>query len=392
MKSLKLYLIIGGVLLAVYIIAQLNRPKTVDWSESFSDKEKTPFGTYIVYNRLKDIFPKSRVMAYRQPVYSVIAEDSIKNSSYIIICPEFELTKADYDQLVKYVKKGNDVFIASSYFGKAFDKYLKIKTETFLKLGRDTSSVKFLNPALGPQKLYTLDKGTGSNYFSKFDTLRATVIGENVNHQANFIKYSFGKGSLYLVTNPKLFSNYSLLNPRGAEYAATALSYLKSSDKLIWDEYYTQGDAGNESPMRVFLSNDALQWAYYIAIFSLLVFVFFEVKRTQRVIPVIEPLNNTTLEFVNVVGQVYYEKRNNANIAQKKILYLLEHLREEYQIKTNKLDSEFTEKLTAKLGVDPAFADRLVSYILYISVQDHVSDRELIELNKLIEKLYIQSA
>ncbi len=392
MRSLKLYLIVGGVLLAIYIIAQLNRPKAVDWSESFSDKEKTPFGTYIVYNRLKDVFPKSRIIPYRQPVYSVIAEDSIKNSSYIIICPGFELTKADYDQLVKYIRKGNDVFIASSYFGKTFDKKLSIRTETFLKFGRDTSSVKFLNPALDPQKLYTLDKGTGSNYFSKFDTLRAAVIGENVNHKANFIKYSFGKGSLYLVTNPKLFSNYSLLNPSGAEYAATALSYLKSSDKLIWDEYYTQGDTGSESPMRVFLSNDALQWAYYIAILSLLIFVFFEVKRTQRVIPVIEPLNNTTLEFVNVVGQVYYEKRNNANIAHKKILYLLEHLREEYQLKTNKLDSEFTEKLTAKLGIDPAFSHRLVSYILYISVQDHVSDRELIELNKLIEKLYIQSA
>ncbi len=392
MKSLKLYLIVGAVLLAIYIIAQLNRPKTVDWSESFSDKEKMPFGTYIVYNRLKDIFPKSRVMPYRQPVYSVIAEDSIKNSSYIIICPGFELTKADYDQLIKYVKKGNDVFIASSYFGKAFEKFLKIKTETFLKLGRDTSSVKLLNPVLSPQKHYTLDKGSGSIYFSKFDTLHATVIGENVNHKANFIKYSFGKGSLYLAANPKLFSNYSLLKPQGAGYAATALSYLKSSDKLIWDEYYTQGDAGNESPMRVFLSNDALQWAYYIAIFSLLIFVFFEIKRTQRVIPVIEPLNNTTLEFVNVVGQVYYEKRNNANIAQKKIQYLLEHLREDYQLKTNKLDDEFAEKLSAKLGIEPAFADKLVNYILYISVQDRVSDRELIELNKLIEKLYIQSA
>jgi len=391
MKSLKLYLIVGSILLAIYIIAQLNRPKTVDWSESFSDKEKTPFGTYIIYNQLKDIFPKSQIMPYRQPVYSVIAEDSVKNSSYIIICPGFELTKADYDQLIKYLKKGNDVFIASSYFGKAFDKNLSVKTEVFLKFGKDTASVKFLNPALG-QKHYTLDKGAGSIYFSKFDTLHATVIGENVNHKANFIKYSFGKGSLYLAANPKVFSNYSLLKPRGDEYAATALSYMKSSNKLIWDEYYTQGDAGNESPMRVFLSNDALQWAYYIAIFSLLIFVFFEIKRTQRVIPVIEPLNNTTLEFVNVVGQVYYEKRNNANIAQKKILYLLEHLREEYQLKTNKLDSEFTEKLAAKLGIEPAFANKLINYILYISVQERVSDRELIELNKMIEKLYSQSA
>ena len=75
MKSLKLYLIVAAVLLVIYIIAQFNRPKIIDWSESFSDKEKTPFGTYIVYNRLKDIFPKSQIMPYRQPIYSVIDED-----------------------------------------------------------------------------------------------------------------------------------------------------------------------------------------------------------------------------------------------------------------------------------------------------------------------------
>ena len=97
------------------------------------------------------------------------------------------------------------------------------------------------------------------------------------------------------------------------------------------------------------------------------------------------------MEFVNVVGQVYYEKRNNANIAQKKILYILEHLREEYQLKTNKLDSEFIEKLAAKLGLKNAFAYEFVDYINYITNQQRVTDNELIELNKMIEKLYMQS-
>jgi hypothetical protein len=43
------------------------------------------------------------------------------------------------------------------------------------------------------------------------------------------------------------------------------------------------------------------------------------------------------------------------------------------------------------MGLENEFANELVNYIRFISVQDHVSDRELIELNKLIEKLYTQS-
>ncbi|MDB5007536.1 MAG: hypothetical protein JWP45_1929 [Mucilaginibacter sp.] len=391
MKSLKLYLIVGGVILLIYILAQLNRPKKIDWSNTLSSKDKIPFGTYILNNRLNDIFHGSQIITYRQPVYNVIAEDSISKSSYLIICPEIELSTADYTQLIKYIKAGNDVFIAAQYFGTLLNKNLDISTEYKYTIKQENMPVRFLNPNLDTKKLYTLDKGVGNIYFSKFDTLHTVVIGENADHQANFIKYSFGKGSLYLMSNPKFFSNYSLLNSQGAVYAATALSFIKSANRLVVDEYYSQGNGGNASPMRVFLSNPALQWAYYIAIFSLLIFVLFEMKRRQRIIPVIEPLSNSTLEFVNVVGQVYYEKRNNVNIAQKKILYFLEHLRDEHQLKTNKLDDEFVEKLTAKLDINRSLANELVNYIKYITVQDRITDHELIELNKLIEQFYIKS-
>ena len=124
----------------------------------------------------------------------------------------------------------------------------------------------------------------------------------------------------------------------------------------------------------------------------MLIFVLYEVKRRQRVIPVIEPLANSTLGFVNVVGQVYYEQRNNANIAQKKIIYLLESLREDYRVKTNKLDEEFIGTLNSKLNIDRATATDLVRFIKNIDSQGYVSDGELIELNRLIEKIYKQIA
>ena len=391
MKSLRLYLIVAGVLLTLYIVAEFNRPKTVDWSATFISKEKTPFGTYILNNRLRDIFPKSKVVRYRQAVYNVIAEDSIENSSYLIICPGIDLSKADYGQLINYIKKGNDVFIAADFFGKSFEKNLKLYSELDFTFGKDTTAIKFVSPALDSSKIYAVDKGAGNIYFAKFDTLRATVIGETKAHKADFIKYSFGKGSLYLSCNPKMFTNYSLLKPQGAAYAATALSFLNGTPKIAVDDYYSQGDDEKDSPMRLFLSHPPLEWAYYITIFGLLIFILFEMKRRQRVIPVIEPLQNSTLDFVTVVGQVYYEKRDNANIAEKKIRYFFTFLRDEYQIKTTKLDTEFVEKLTAKLNLERHFVNELVEYIKYIANQQQVTDGELIELNKLIEQFYIKS-
>ena len=160
---------------------------------------------------------------------------------------------------------------------------------------------------------------------------------------------------------------------------------------IYWDQYQNGDIPEDISPLRVFFSNPSLQWAYYLSLFSMVVFILYEVKRRQRIIPVIEPLQNSTLEFVTVVGQVYYEKRNNANIAHKKVLFLLEQIRNHYRLKTNKLDHEFIDTLYKKTGIDSQLATNLVNAINYISVQQQVTDWELINLNKFIEKFYSQS-
>jgi hypothetical protein len=391
MRDLKIYIIAATTLFVIYIVANINRPKAVNWAETFSNKDKIPFGTYIVYDRIKDIFPGAVIKPQRRPVYNVLTNDSVKQASYIIVCGNIDISKPDYEQLVKYIGQGNDVFIAANYFGSLLGKNLEIDTRTSFSLQQENTAVKFLNPSLQLPKIYFVDKGAGGYYFNKFDTLKAVVLGNNSGNKANFIKYRFGKGNLYLMTNPKMLSNYSLLNTQGAAYAATALSYIKNTKQLIWDEYYSQGSVEAESPMRVFLGNAQLKWAYYISIFGLLLFVLFEVKRRQRIIPIMEVPSNSTIDFVNVVGQVYYEKRNNSNIAHKQMAYFLEHLRERYKLKTNMLDSEFTDTLSKKTGIGPELTGKLINVMNFINTHQQLSDHELIQFNQLIEQFYIQS-
>ena len=160
----------------------------------------------------------------------------------------------------------------------------------------------------------------------------------------------------------------------------------------MWDEYYTQGRVGSESNMRVFLNNDKLRWAFYIAFFALVAFVLYEMKRRQRIIPVIEPLKNTSVEFAGIVGQVYYEQRNNGNIAQKKAEYFLEHIRSEYNLRTNVLDEEFINMLSQKSGAEPELIKNLVDQVINIRFNSQISDADLINLNRNIEQFYIQAS
>jgi hypothetical protein len=391
MKDFKIYLFIASVLLLVYLVAQYNRPKPINWTETLASRDKIPYGTYILSHQLHDIFPGADIKQFSEPVYNVINDHYLQHGTYIIICKDINLTEADYDKLAKFIKKGNDVLISASSFGKYFRKKLKIETGTDLPFTATPGSFRFLNKTLDTAKIYTIDKNISDNYFTGLDTAKATVLGENKFHHYNFLKYTMEKGALFLSPDPLLFTNYSLLKTEESQYASVVLSHLKTDKTLIWDNYYTGGGEGEESLMRVFLKNNALRSAYYIAFLSILIFVLYEIKRRQRIIPIIEPLTNTTLDFVNVVGQVYYEQRNNGNIAQKKAAYFLEYLRTKYQLKTAVLDNEFIATLSQKSGVGTGLIEELLKQITLTRAGVRVTDNDLILLNKNIEQFYLQS-
>ncbi|NCD72316.1 DUF4350 domain-containing protein [Mucilaginibacter agri] len=390
MKDLKIYIVIASLLLVGYIVVQYNRPKTIDWTQTLNNDDKIPFGTYILFNRLHDIFPGANVQTFREPVYNVISDHGNKPGTYIIICGTANINEYDYNKLVRYLKNGSNVFIAAKDFGTYIKKNLKVETYSD-PFNNHNTPVHFLNKYVDSTEYYNTDKYVGNSYFSKIDTAKAIVLGENGSHQSNFIKFNIGKGALYLSANPLLFSNYNILQPKGANYAAIALSNLKNTKDIFWDEYYTQGRTGQESLMRVFLRDPLLRSAFYIAFFSLLIFVLYEMKRRQRIIPIIEPLSNTSAEFAKVVGQVYYEQRNNNNIAQKKATYFLEFVRTHYYLKTNQLSDEFTRTLAQKSGADLALLQNIIAHFIMARTGQPVSDRELIELNQNIEQFYIQS-
>jgi hypothetical protein len=389
MRDFKIYFSIAVALLAVYLVAEYNKPSPINWRSTLYYRDKIPFGTYVLHDQLNQIFPGTRVVNTNKSLYSMFAEDSIPTGNYLVVAHNVAVSKNDYQQMVKYIANGNNVFIASFSWQGVLADTLKLNTDAEFK--KADPGINFSNPKLAVPGFYHLRRGVGDQYFSSFDTARALVLGKNELGHSNFLSFKYGKGKLYLCANPHLFTNFSILSG-GADYASKALSYLPPTTITYWDEFQNGDIPEDLSPVRVFFTNPDLQWAYYISLFSLLVFVLYQLKRQQRIIPVVEPLANSTLEFVNVVGQVYYEQRNNRNICDKKISYWLEHVRTRFNLKTNPLDKEFIENLSLRTGVTKDFIVELINYIDYIQVQERVSDHDLMMLNHLIEKFYTQAA
>lgn len=72
MKDFKIYISIAAILLLVYMVAVYNKPGETDWTASLSYNDKIPFGTYILYQQLNQIFPGAKVVKTNSSVYTTL--------------------------------------------------------------------------------------------------------------------------------------------------------------------------------------------------------------------------------------------------------------------------------------------------------------------------------
>ncbi len=391
MSGLKKYMIIGTILLVAYLLVQYFTPKPTDWTATYAAKDKIPFGTYILRQQLNQLFPATKVEPVQTAIYNTLQNKPKGRSNYVLVAGTLKVDSLDYREMVKYMQEGNNIFIAANQIQGILLDTLNLELKIHFSFrSKRKFPINFVNPSLKRELDYYFDKGTSGQHFVRIDTARAIVLGQVQNERANFVQYKFGRGALFIMANPQLLTNYNLLKEEGRDYAAKALSYLPKAQYLLWDEYFTKRDENKGAVLRVFFEYEQLKWAYYIALFSLIVFVLFEIKRRQRIIPVIERPKNTSVEFVQVVGRVYYQQRNNRDIAEKKVVYLLAYIRNKYRIKTNHLDQAFEEALIHSSVADAEVIKELLQEINYLNAGQVVKDAQLIRLNKLIEQFYKQ--
>src|SRR5690606_14822784 len=187
--------------------------------------------------------------------------------------------------------------------------------------------------------------------------------------------------NFYLHSQPAVFTNYHLLKNDNYRYAENILSYLPENETIYWFTKGQQGEVINQSPLRFIASQPALRYAWYILLFTGLIFVIFNIKRKQRIVPVITPLQNTTVDFTKTIANLYYQEQNHQTIMDKKISYFLDKIRTKYMMDTHHLEESFIKKLQLKSGKNQEDIERVVDLINQFRKEGSSSEQNLINLN-----------
>jgi hypothetical protein len=388
MKWLRGYIVIIVLIICAYLYAEYKRPPVIDWTPTLSYLDKIPYGTFIVFNQLKELFSQ-KPEVLRIPVYDQVNNSKDSGQVYILVAGEISTTGADNKELLQYISRGNTVFMAAENFGKGLRDTLNVKVKSvfYTEFDKDSVSLHLVNPMFGNEMSYPMQRHTADGYFSEFDTAKATVLGMNNKGKVNFLRFDIGKGHLLLHVAPMAFTNYSILTGNNKRYIEQAFSYLpQDASAVYWDEYYKIGRGGPTTPLRVILSRPPLRAAYFLALASIILFIIFQSKRKQRIIPVLEKPRNATMDFVETVSRVYYNQQNHRNIALKKVTYLLDNIRSKYGLQTQNLDETFEERLAHKSGVPLQQVRDLVSMVHRVRSNETVLAPELMHFSRLIDE------
>ena len=399
MKQDRVYIALVVGLFLLLVVGLMLQPEKISWNHTYTKSDKTPFASRAVYELMPDLFPGQPIEALYIPPAELaekVNADSTnkKRFNYIFIGDYTSFGPYDSRAIAALAAKGNHIFIAAEnivgHLADSMGVYTGYQPMEIAPDFAQPDSVKlnFHDTALYSKRSFSMRPGENDSYISISDSVEdVTVLGRNTKGNPVFVEKKIGDGYIYFNSVPLAFTNYYLLPGNNSGYISRCFSYLPVAP-VFWDEFYKVGRKESQSELRVILKTPALKMAYITAIILIALYMLFQSKRRQRIIPVILPFENSTLKFVETVSRLYYNKGDHTSLAKKKLIYLLEKLRIKYQVPVELKQEDSILAISARSGVDEEATRRLFISMRHIQVTSSISEKELIEFNKIVEEFW----
>ncbi|MDQ8142090.1 DUF4350 domain-containing protein [Chryseobacterium sp. CFS15] len=381
-KTFKIYAVIFIIIMVILALFEVNKKEVTDWRKNFDVNQKSPFGLFVFNKEAKDLF-KNNLTKIDVAPYDYYTDKNKKPHNILIL--ESEIDPESWNKILDEVSKGSDAMIIANRLPKNisdtigfYGSKISYENENVLKL----TDKKYQNDFI---KLDKFPSGRGFSYIKPNVQILGKTVEENNEDQANFIKATFGKGTIYVHCEPLFLTNYYLLQSGNVKYAQSVFSYLSDRETLWFVESNTKESS---SLLRFILSNPALKYAWWVFLGGLVLFIFFNIKRKQRIVPIIEPLKNTSADFVKSIGNLYLQEGDFHDMMAKKAQYFLNKVRLDLLIDTQNLDEEFAKRLQLKTGKPAEIVNEAI--VLIKKAQDpyaSVMKEDLARINSLLDEI-----
>lgn len=434
MKSSRNFLFAMLVLFVLFCLLQVNLPKKFVWSPTFSHVDKQPFGSFVFDSVLTQSLPNGYHVTKKTffqldqehakekiSVLMVVDQQNLKQLDVKYLC---NIARRGGKVMVVASSSFDDGRNADTVVVDELERTFKVRIEdgTYFSLRGILSGLKAhdndmydtiywnnretMYAAQSYRMFYNMVGGTlfvdsvpkvkrlaytlstaGYDYkhdslyvgdFTSFDTI--VDEKERIERIDTFaikkvpaaVSVPYGKGEVIFVSSPLLFTNYGMLEGNTSVYIFRLMSYL--ADLPVYrTEAYVKTDAmlvAEQSPFREFIKRPPLRWALYLALLGVVLFMIFTARRRQRVIPIMSKPANRSLEFIQLIGTLYYQRKDHVDLVRKKFKLFAEELRKTAGVDISDVNTDDREYLllAEKTGMN---SDRLKKVIRQIRLVLH---------------------
>ena len=411
MKINRWFIISIVLFLCLMFALESNMPKRFTWNPTFGHHDRQPFGCSIFDDVIEKSLPADGYTLSDKTFYQ-LAELHDVPKGLLSITKSLALSETDVKAVFELAERGNVILLVSNSFGTELEDSLRFTTSysyfsaselkryatslnkrdslVWLKDSTYTERIFQCYPQLCEVEIEPKDSCLLVPLANKWKAVMQEGILLNdsppmVNAQVPVaMSYAVGEGEIIFVSTPLLFTNYGMLDNGNADYLFRYLSRMKGLP-VVRTEAYMKLPGKEESPFRYFLSQRSLRWALYLTLLVLVLYLIFTARRRQRVIPVVREPENRNLEFTELIGTLYYQKKNHADLVGKKFVYFAENLRRNYQIdvEDDSNDEALARQMALKTGSDERKTLELFRLLRpamrgEVKVNDHLL-RELID-------------
>ena len=327
----KKFLIGLAVLTVVLFALQYRMPRRFSWEPSFAGASHQPFGCYVFDTVLATSMPHG-YQAVRLTPWQ-LHRDSAGCRSLIVLG---NYGTGYQSELLKMAREGWRILLLTDGKSDMLDSlHLDCEALPAFSYEQVTSRKRVYGRILWtdddgytPRKEgYTLVPQLVSatlklHQVSEGRALALFSSGSEGMPQPVVVQCPVGKGEIIVCSAPLLFTNYGMLNDECRPVVTRVLNRLKELPVVrIDDSKARKGEtARNEqTPFIVFLERPPLRLALYLSVLTLVLFLVFTARRRQRAIPVVEPPKNQNMEFVKLIGTIYYRRRDREGRLQQKL-------------------------------------------------------------------------
>ena len=371
MSSRSKFVTVIVLMLVAVLVIEFRMPRRFLWDPTFAHKDAQPFGCMLFDSLMAKTMPRGYAVV-DETLWQIQRDSMLKEPHGIVIIGTMGLGNKILEDVLSLAEQGHVVLVGTSNMSEWEDTLgISVEWNNYFNIKKiagkhpEKRPVRWVDADAYPADtlLCRVYDSMVDRVIVSYDSLPFKILATyddghrsgNQDSIAVAVSFPVGKGELILLSAPLLMTNYAVRDhDNGAVFIHRMMNRMKHLPVIRTEAYMKAATGSQPSPFYVLLERPPFRWALYLTFIGILLYCIFTARRRQRPIPVIAQPQNGNLEFVRLIGMLFWQEGNHQGLLKKKLTYTAEviHRQTGLDIMDSSNEKETMDQLARLTGME----------------------------------------